>query len=300
MAVENARTPRGTSKLWMVLDLVSIVLAAVFATMYKLRTGPVDGARDLWRGAPFHGRPIWILMALLCGFAITLMITSKRLHLYTPTRLTNILNEQRLSVQACFTSGLLLTGALYVLHADDIPRSIVLMTVLLVTAALSLRRLIYRILLNHRYDRGLDTRNVLIVGTGPEAHALRHHLESIRHLGYTFKGFIDFPDVNMRSSAGSGDVVGTIDNLFQRTRTLFVDEIFFTAPCERELVQNVLEQARVHSVDLRVVPDMYNGLTWNSPIEYIGQFPTIPLHCGNVPEMGLGIQARRSMWCSPR
>ena len=32
---------------------------------------------------------------------------------------------------------------------------------------------------------------------------------------------------------------------------------------------------------------MYNGLTWNSPIEYIGQFPTIPLHCGNVPEMGL-------------
>jgi len=82
-------------------------------------------------------------------------------------------------------------------------------------------------------------------------------------------------------------VVGTIDNLFQRTRTLFVDEIFFTAPCERELVQNVLEQARIHSVDLRVVPDMYNGLTWNSPIEYIGQFPTIPLHCGNVPEMGL-------------
>ena len=60
--------------------------------------------------------------------------------------------------------------------------------------ALSLRRLIYRILLYHRYDRGLDTRNVLIVGTGPEAHALRHHLESIRHLGYTFKGFIDFPD----------------------------------------------------------------------------------------------------------
>jgi len=32
---------------------------------------------------------------------------------------------------------------------------------------------------------------------------------------------------------------------------------------------------------------MYDGLTWNSPIEYIGQFPTIPLHCGRVPEVGL-------------
>jgi exopolysaccharide biosynthesis polyprenyl glycosylphosphotransferase len=52
-------------------------------------------------------------------------------------------------------------------------------------------------------------------------------------------------------------------------------------------VQDVLEKARSSGVDLRVVPDMYDGLAWNSPIEYIGQFPTIPLHCGKVPEMAL-------------
>jgi len=40
-------------------------------------------------------------------------------------------------------------------------------------------------------------------------------------------------------------------------------------------------------VDLRVVPDLYDGLAWNRPIEYIGQFPTIPLHRGHVPEIGL-------------
>jgi FlaA1/EpsC-like NDP-sugar epimerase len=50
-------------------------------------------------------------------------------------------------VQACLTSGLLLTGTLYLVHAEDIPRSIVLVTVGLVTIALSLRRLVYRILL---------------------------------------------------------------------------------------------------------------------------------------------------------
>jgi exopolysaccharide biosynthesis polyprenyl glycosylphosphotransferase len=49
----------------------------------------------------------------------------------------------------------------------------------------------------------------------------------------------------------------------------------------------VLDQARVHGVDLRVVPDMYDGVAWDSPIEYIGQFPTIPLHRGEVPELGL-------------
>jgi exopolysaccharide biosynthesis polyprenyl glycosylphosphotransferase len=287
MAGESARGARGTAKLWMVLDAISILGAASLATLYELHTGPVDGARGFWHGTLIHGRPMWILLVLLCGFTIALMLTSRRLHLYSPTRLTSILHEQRLSMQACFTSGLLLTGTLYLLHADDIPRSIVLITMGLVAISLSLRRLVYRVLLYDRYDRGVGTRNVLIVGTGPEAHALRHHLESIRHLGYTFKGFIDFPGSSPRFTAATGEIVGSLDTLFQHARKQFVDEIFFTSPCERELVQNVLEQARIHGVDLRVVPDMYDGLAWNSPIEYIGQFPTIPLHCGHVPEVGL-------------
>jgi exopolysaccharide biosynthesis polyprenyl glycosylphosphotransferase len=255
--------------------------------MYKLQSGPVEGAEGLWRGTLASGRSIWILPSLLFGFTMALIVTSKRLLLYSPTKLSSILGEQRRSLQACFTAGLFLTGALYVVHASAIPRSIVLSTVGLLAFLLSVRRLVYRLLLYHRYDHGVGTRNVLIVGTGPEAHALRHHLESIRHLGYTFKGFIDFPGSTPRFTAASGEVIGTLDTLFQHARTLFVDEIFFTTPCERELVQDVLDKARIHGVDLRVVPDMYNGLAWNSPIEYIGQFPTIPLHCGHVPELGL-------------
>jgi len=271
----------------MVLDVVSILAAGLIATMYTLHQGPLAGVQGFWRGTLFKGHPVWMMMALLCGFAITLIVVSRRLHLYTPARLPNILREQRLSMQACFTSGLLLTGALYLLRVNDIPRGIVLLTVGLVTVALGMRRFVYRILLYHRYDRGVGTRNMLIVGTGPEAHALRHHLENIRHLGYTFKGFIDLPGSAQRPATSSADVVGTLDTLFQFARKQFVDEIFFTSPCETSLVPEVLEQARTHGIDLRVVPDMYNGLAWNSPIEYIGQFPTIPLHCGHVPEIGL-------------
>ena len=286
-AVKSTRSARGTVKLWMVVDGITVIGAAVLATLYEFHTGPVAGARGFWHGTLIHGRSMGILLALLCGFTISLMITSRRLHLYSPTRLTGFLHEQRLSVQACFTSGLLLTGALYLVHAEDIPRSIVLITVGLVTISLSLRRLVYRVLIYRRFERGVGTRNVLIVGTGPEAHALRHHLESIRNLGYTFKGFIDFPGVRSGFTATSGDVVGTLDTMFQHARKQFVDEIFFTAPCERGIVQDVLAQARAQGVDLRMVPEMYDGLAWNSSIEYIGQFPTIPLHCGHVPELGL-------------
>jgi exopolysaccharide biosynthesis polyprenyl glycosylphosphotransferase len=286
----HSRSARGAVLLWMLLDGFSILASAMLATVYEFHTSPVAGAKGFWHGTLIQGRSMGILLALLCGFTISLIITSRRLHLYTPVRIASYLHEQKLSVQACLTSGLLLTGALYLVHAEDIPRSVVLITIGLVTFALSMRRGLYRMLLYRRFDRGLGTRNVLIVGTGPEAHALRHHLESIRHLGYTFKGFIDFPGALPQFSASSGDVVGTLDSLFQDARKQFVDEIFFTTPCERGIIQEVLQQARKHGVDLRVVPDMYDGLAWNSPIEYVGQFPTIPLHRGRVPEIGLALK----------
>jgi exopolysaccharide biosynthesis polyprenyl glycosylphosphotransferase len=282
----SVRATRGTAKLWMVMDALTVFLAAMAATLNRFHATPMNAARSFLEGTMFHGLSVWILLALLCGFTCALVVTSRRLHLYTPMRMTNFLHEQRMSAQACLTSGLLLTGTLYLVRAGNISRGVVLETILLVAIGLGLRRFIYRILLYHRFDRGIDTRNVLIVGTGPEANALRQHLEKIRHLGYTFKGFIELPGC-LPYEAVSADIVGNLETLFQHTRKQFIDEIFFTTPCERGVVQAVLEQARVQGVDLRVIPDLYDGLAWNSPIEYVGQFPTIPLHRGAVPEIGL-------------
>jgi len=282
----SKRKERSAVKLWMILDGITVLGAATMATLFDLHTGPVTGARGFWRGTLIQGRSMGILLALLCGFTICLIITSRRLQLYSPTHITSYLHEQRLNAQACFTSCLMLTGTLYLLHATDIPRSIVLATAGLVTISLSLRRLAYRILINRRFERGVGTRNVLIVGTGPEAQALRQHLMSFGHLGYAFNGFIDPNGSILGSSEGLGDVVGTLDTMFKYARKHFVDEIFFTTPCDRGVVLDALAQARAQGVALSVVLDLYSGLP-STPIEYVGQFPTIPLHSRHVPEFAL-------------
>ena len=276
--------PLEPAVVWMIADMMTIVGAAALATLYEIHLGPVAGARGFWRGTLIHGHSRGILLALLCGFCITLILTSRRLNLYAPRRLNNFLHEQRLSVQASLSSGLLLAGALYLLHATDISRRIVLMTVGLVTFSLSLRRMIYRLLLHRNFKRGVGSRNVLIVGTGPDAQALRHHFEKFRHLGYTFKGFIGLPGADDRVPATSDGVIGSLETVFQHAHQRFVDEIFVTAPCERETIKQILEEARNYGVDLRFVPDMQGGLLWNNPIEHIGQFLTLPLHCSELPE----------------
>ena len=286
-AVGQQRTARGSVGMWMFLDAVTVFGAALVACITQLHTGPIDSAISFLHGNLIAGQSTGILSALLIGFTVTLVVISRQLHLYHPIRLTTHLHEQRLSVQACLVSGLLLTGTLYLIRAEGIPRGLVLLTIGLLTVTLSIRRFIFRALLFRRFERGMNTRNVIIVGTGAEAHALRHHLQSIRQLGYAFKGFVQVPGVDKPQASPSPDVLGDLDGLFDYTRKHFIDEIFFTSPAERGVIKNVLDQARTHGVDLRVVPDMYDGLAWNSTIEYIGQFPTIPLHRGHVPEVAL-------------
>ena len=281
---QGSRNWQGTVKVWVLADTTTVLLSAMLALAYERHIGSIAGST--FQSGLLPGRPQGLLLALLLGFTFAILIINRRLHLYTPRRLASLLHEQAASVRACMTSGLLLTGALYLIRAEYIPRRLVLLTVALVTVALSLRRLIYRMWLHRRFDRGIGTRDVLIVGTGPDAQALRRQLESIRHLGYSFKGFIECDEGTFRSETDA-DVVGSINTLFQHARRHFVDEIFFTDPGERNTIKQVLKQARAHGVDLRVVPAMYDELAWNSPVEYVGQFPTIPLHCRRIPEVGL-------------
>ena len=85
------------------------------------------------------------------------------------------------------------------------------------------------------------------------------------------------------AETGDVDVIGDLRNCVSIARSLFVDEIFFSVPAAKKVVINLVEEARSAGIDVRVVPDLYDGLAWNAPVEYIGQFPTIPLHRREFP-----------------
>lgn len=262
----------------MAIDAITVLGAAVLAALYELHAGPLSGARRFWRGTLIHGHPMWILLALLLGFAVALIATSRWLHLYSPTRLGSILHEQRLSAQACFTSGLLLAGTLYLVRADDVPRRVVLVTLGLAALFLGLRRLANRALLHRRFAQGIGTRKVLMVGSGPRARALGHYLASTPHLGHTVIGFVEPPGFNSPSSSPLNQATGAADPfeaVFRQARRQFADEIFLASPCDRLIAPDLIEQARAHGIDLRVAPEMYHDWAWRSSIEYIDQSPTI-------------------------
>lgn len=286
----SVRKPGYESKLWMILDGVTVFGSAVMATLYATHSTPLDGARKFLHGTLIYGRSMWILTAFLCGFCIALILSSQRLQLYTPRRLNSIFREQKLSIEACFIAGLLLTNALYLVKAEDIPRRIVLITLALVTVLLSVRRLICRLRLYRNFERGMGTCNVLIVGAGLEAETIHRHLQSTPRLGYTSKGFVSVSDAGSNQNRDAGAEPFTIEALFDRARKHFIDELFITSACESRTVRAILEQARIHRVNLRYLPYLYEGQALDEPIEFIGQFPAIPLHCGGRPDFCLAVK----------
>lgn len=262
---------------WALMDVATAIVAGLIALRLRVAGSAETDSGVLWNLTGVAHMPSLLMLAI---FGVCLVLTSRIFGLYRPGDSISGLHEQRMTAQAVLTSGLLLCGALYLTRGYAVSRLAVLMTVVLTLPMLMLRRALWRKLRERRYLLGMEVRNVLIVGDGRVGHALRNHLEALPHLGFRFKGFISLTEERSQENA---HLVGDLRNCVAVARSLFVDEIYFSTPADKETVVTVVEEARALGIEVRVVPDLYDGLAWNAPVEYVGQFPTIPLHRREFP-----------------
>lgn len=273
------RRPSVTSVVWASLDLLTVIVAGILAL--RLRVALPTEVRTLDVVPHLIHSADRMLFFYITWFAVCLIFLTRSYGLYGPIHNRGGLHEQRMTVQATLTAGLLLCGTLYLSSGESISRLVVTWMVLFTLLLLCVRRALWRRMVYRRFREGIETRNVLIVGAGRVGYALRNHLESLQHLGFRFKGFVALTE--REAESGDAEVIGDVRNCLSLARSLFVDEIFFSVPAEKKLVIKMVEEARAAGIDVRVVPDMYDGLAWNAPVEYIGQFPTIPLHRKDFP-----------------
>jgi exopolysaccharide biosynthesis polyprenyl glycosylphosphotransferase len=271
--------PSVTSLAWASVDLITVLLAGLLAMEIRdvIPKNMVNFAMlpDIFSSSP----PA--MFVDLFWFAICVIFFMRSYGLYGPIQHRSGLHEQRMTLQATLVAGLILCGTLYLFQGLAVSRVVVAFLILMTVALISIRRAVWRQMVYRRFRAGIETTNVLIVGAGRVAHALRNHLDSLQHLGFRFKGFVALTE--REAESGDADVVGDIRNCLSLARALFVDEIFFSIPADKKLVIGLVEEARAAGIDVRVVPDLYDGLAWNAPVEYIGQFPTIPLHRRDFP-----------------
>lgn len=271
--------PSVTGLLSASFDLITALVAGSLAVRFRTSAPFVT---ESWDAAPhmIHSSQS-VFMTYILWFGLCLVFFMRTYGLYRPLQQISGLHELRMTAHATIVAGLTLCGTLYLSSGAFISRIEIAATLVLTFALVSARRMVRRHMMYKRFRAGIETRNVLIIGAGRVAHALRNHLTSLDHLGFRFKGFVAITEEE--SASEDADIIGDFRNCLTLARTLFVDEIFLSVPADKKLVLSLVQEARGFGIDVRVVPDLYDGLAWNAPVEYVGQFPTIPLHRRDFP-----------------
>ena len=278
----SRRTGRAivSSILMMTSDIVAVLLALV-VSLYL-------GAHSLGHLMTGVGISMPGGIGYLLWFIVTLLVVSWHYGLYGPLQLRNALHEQRMTAQACLTAGLLLSGGLYLTEGYHLSRTLVLFLVCFTAVILCARRLAARVITYREYERGVNTRNIVILGSNQISLALKKHISHRVHLGYNFRGFVTLPGDDGVAS-GQEVVLGGIDQIRQIAKQHFVDELVIAEPCSVEQVISILEEARDIDMDVRVLPGYYDSVTSDAPIEYLGDFPVVTLHRGHVPVFAMAL-----------
>jgi exopolysaccharide biosynthesis polyprenyl glycosylphosphotransferase len=204
--------------------------------------------------------------------------------LYRTPRMRSAFDESIAVVKAIFFATLLLTTFIYISGEKEISRLVVAGCLVMNAISLVAWRYAKRKIVIRRAANGLGMRNVVIIGAGAVGKELARQFQENKLLGYEFKGFLDI------NQSADSRVLGNVEDLPRVARSEFLDDVFITIPSDRELVKKIAVEARIQRLDVKVIPELYDGLCWNAPIEHVGDFPVMEVHWRAIPIFGLFVK----------
>ena len=269
---------------------VQIAYATIDATLVCLVGGLAVWFRFVM-GLPFTAQHL--LFDQLAGqayagffllYAALVVLGCANQNLYRTPRDRSVLDESLMVARAVGLATALLVLFIFTTGNKEISRLVVISAGVVNVLTLSGWRYLKRRLVLHRSVQGIGVSRVLIVGGGQMGRALAKWLEENRHLGYQVCGFLD------SNPSTDPQVLGPISDLRKVVLTQFVDELFVTLPSDRELVKEIVLEARELRLGLKLVPDLYDGLGWRAPLHMIGGFPVMDLQWQPIPTVGLAVK----------
>lgn len=259
----------------MVNDGVLIAVSALLAMAIRLSLlRHISGS---WN----HGAGVamtWMGLVYLSWFIFCYIFVARGYGLYALVPLRNGAHETRLIVQSVLIATLFLCGAIYMMRDIAASRLLVILLAVVTSVILSVRRTTWRRARYRDYERGIELRNVLVLGTNRLSAALGDQMMNHNHLGYHLSGYITVPGSREDAEAPRERILGDLGDLRQLVRGRFIDELVIAQPCSTEVAVRLVEQAHELDIDVSSVTGYFPDLSANAPVERIGCYPVVMLH----------------------
>src|SRR5438105_947533 len=268
-----------------VIDM--LLVAAAFWGAYSLRFG----SPRTWS---YPELPLPRETAVMAALALVVWpLTLRAMGLYRPQRHKTPLDEVFGVFKAVTVAGLLLVALAYFVREDRYSRGMLAVFTLLSFLGISLARVFFKELLQALRRRGYNLRYILVLGAGRLARQVLEQIDLHKELGFRPVGCLSVTRKRVGTSVAGVEVVGTIRDLRRMLEGRGVDQVLVALPSRSmHHLPRIMEVCADTTVDVKLVPDVYQYATLFGGLEEFGGLPIVNLQSTGV--LGINAIAKRT------
>ncbi len=266
-------------------DLVIILSSWVLS--YYIRFN--SGLFAVTKGVP----PFRLYLLMLLPITVICALVLRGFGLYTPKRLGTRLAEVLSISKACVTTAIFLIAITFFLRLADFSRLVLILFTLTNIVALSLERTVIRGIFRIVRKKGYNLRHAIVVGCGAPARDLIKRFKLHPEIGINVKGVVCTERDEGTKDVDGVQVIGSYKDIRETIGDLGIDKVFIALSWdEHEKVVDTLQYIGDETVDIMVVPDIYEFVTLRGGIEEFDGLPIVNLR--NTPLYGWNMILKRT------
>ena len=268
-----------------VLDV--LVVAAAFAIAHALRFG----FPEVFPYPEIPPRGETLTVGILACILWPLCLRS--VGLYRAQRQSTAVDEVFGVFKATALGGILLVTVTYFFRQDRYSRGALVIFTVLAFLGVGATRSLFKEALRALRRRGYNLRYVLVLGTGRLAKQVLAQIDAHRELGFRPVGCLSLTRARVGTRIDGTEVVGTVRDLRGVLFRQQIDQVLVALPtrCFHHLPR-IMEICADTTVDVKLVPDVYQYATLFGGLEEFGGLPIVNLQSAGV--LGINAVAKRA------
>jgi putative colanic acid biosynthesis UDP-glucose lipid carrier transferase len=225
----------------------------------------------------------WILperyLIALIGTALFCFALFPLLRLYSPQRGVTLFEEAGRLANAWLLIAAAWFGYLFLSKSGaDFSRAWSLYWIVFGAVTHFVFRAAIRLILRDLRRRGYNQRYVVIIGAGRLGRDIARRLALTPWSGLAVRGFYDDDPALAGTRVEGIEVRGPVDMLARHLETQTVDQVWIALPLRADArIRELLLQLNRHSVEVRLVPDIFNFTLLNHSMTEVAGLPVINL-----------------------
>lgn len=277
---------------FIVADLVVVSLAWIGAYVFRFQTSLVEVDKGIPAFSTYLGMMIviWIIWASVF----------RKMGLYRPMRGVRRMREVLMLMNANLFALVILVATIFLFREKSAPfsRLVLIYFAFFSLFATIITRTILRSILREFRRRGYNLRYMLIVGAGKVAGDIASRVRLHNELGVQLVGCLSLDGQEEKGPWGLPVVgsYGDITNILSRSE---IDQVVVALPLEdHTYLPQVMEALKDSTVDVKIIPDIYQFVSIGGSIEEFEGLPVIGVQESPLDGTNLLIKRVTDLLCS--